>query len=376
MTDSEGQERVSLTKCIRYHSQTIRLSMQQIFKPFGGISNLVKPGQKVLLKPNLLSAAQPSDAVTTHPLILKVVTELIAEAGGKVYIGDSPGSDSQLKAHRVCGIDQVIAEMGAEALIFTKNLNHEVKGTKKRTIQLAAELAEVDLVFNMAKLKTHSLTGMTAAVKNIYGCVFGLTKGRYHFENPMARDFSRFLIDVCLAVKPTFSIIDAVVAMEGAGPRKGRPRQLGLLMASTNPFALDTVAAAVTGFHPAEVTTLQAARELQLLGSELSAIQIEGLPLDEARVKDFDKGPVSSGKIGRLAALLPLARVRDLLIGRRPYPRVNSKLCTGCGVCYEHCPAQIIDFANSIPDLDLNGCIRCYCCQEFCPHGAIELFRR
>ena len=375
MTASE-QQIVGLTYCKRYHLQEARQALQQLFAYFGGIETLVRPGQRVLLKPNLLAAAAPVEAVTTHPVIIKALTELIQEVGGLVLIGDSPGDDQQEEAHRVSGLQKVMAETGAEMLLFKGVKETWVKGFRERIIPLAAELEQVDLVINVAKLKTHALVGLTAAVKNVFGCVVGNQKKRYHREYPLPLAFSRLLIDVYLAVKPAFSIIDAVVAMEGTGPRRGKARRLGLLMASPNAVALDSVAAEITGFRPEQVTTVAVARELKLPGSNLAEIQIKGLTIEECRINDFDQGPAASGKVSRLITNFPLAWFRNMIYARRPYPSVNSILCNGCGVCAKNCPVQVIDFSTGIPDLDLNECIRCYCCQELCAQGAIELSER
>ncbi len=374
--DSSYLQTVSLVRCRRYHPQTVRHSLQQLLEPFGGVGALVKPGQKVLLKPNLLAAAPPAEAVTTHPLVVKVLTEMIQERGGKVLIGDSPGNDRQEEAHRIGGLQRVMMETGAEMLLFKEIKDVKVNGFSEIIIPLAAELDCVDLVINVAKLKTHALTGLTAAVKNVYGCVIGNHKRRFHLEHPLPLDFSRLLINVFLAVKPAFSIIDAVVAMEGTGPRRGKPRQLGLLMASPNAVALDSVAAEITGFRPDQVTTVAAARALKLPGSNFLDVHIEGLSLEESRVHDFDRGPADSGNISHLIVNFPLAWFRNMIYARRPYPCVDSMFCNGCGVCFENCPAQVIDFSSGIPDLDLYNCIRCYCCQELCAQGAIKLNRR
>ncbi|HSW35420.1 MAG TPA: DUF362 domain-containing protein, partial [Candidatus Limnocylindrales bacterium] len=351
-----------------------RQSLQMLLEPWGGIGALVKPGQKVLLKPNLLAPAHPSEAVTTHPLIVKVMAELIHEVGGKAYIGDSPGSGEQEVVHKKTGMWEVMQETGAEMLLFDEAVSTVVHGFEERTFPLASALGEVDMVFNLAKLKTHSLVGLTAAVKNTYGCIVGKSKGSFHYKYPMPLDFSRLVIDVYLAAKPAFSIIDAVIAMEGVGPRRGKPRQLGLLMASANAVALDSVAAAVTGFRPEQVTTIDAARKLRLPGADLADLHILGVPLEECKVNDFDQGVVAAGKFGRLLTRFPLARIRGWFGNRRPYPRINGDICNGCGICFENCPAQIVNFNAPIPDIDLEGCIRCYCCQELCPQGAVEFF--
>ncbi|MFO7952596.1 MAG: DUF362 domain-containing protein [Bacillota bacterium] len=373
MVNSDGKAVVALEQCLRYHPQTVRSSLEQLLGHFGGINSLVKPGQKVLLKPNLLAAALPVEAVSTHPVVMKAMAEMILEAGGRVYLGDSPGNDSQEKALRVCGMKEVIEETGAETLFFNDTTNVEVNNFKKRDIPVAAALKQVDLIFNMGKLKTHAYTGMTGGIKNVFGCVVGSRKARFHLDYPFPLDFSRLLVDVYLAVKPSFSILDAVIAMEGTGPRRGRPRQLGLLMASPSAVGLDRVAAAITGFYLEEVPTLVAAKELNLTGSELSSVLVKGLSLERSKVLDFDKGPAAGGRLSRLLAMFPVARIRDFFAARRPYPKVKPALCNGCGVCRDNCPAQVIEFKMSIPDIDYRGCIRCYCCQEFCAQGAIDL---
>jgi uncharacterized protein (DUF362 family)/NAD-dependent dihydropyrimidine dehydrogenase PreA subunit len=364
---------VAIERCMRYEYGEVRETLLQAVQPFGGFEAIISPGQKVLIKPNLLAAAAPAESVTTHPAVVRALVEMVQEAGGKVYIGDNPGSDDQKKALFLSGLQAVIDQTGAEMLIFKSSRERQVKGFRERMIPLARELEDIDLVINAAKLKTHALTGLTGAVKNTYGCLFGKIKKRYHMDHPLPLDFSRLLVDIHLAVKPAFSVIDAVVAMEGTGPRRGKPRQVGLLMASTSAFALDSVAAEVTGFHPAQVTTVAAARELKLPGAFLSDVEIRGLKLEDCRVKDFDRGPGGHGKISRMIASFPLAYFRNLLYARRPYPRVNSALCTECGICAENCPLQVIDCGNGIPEFDLYECIRCYCCQEHCAQGAIKV---
>ncbi len=373
MVNPGSQLTVAIEKCSLYNLQTVRRSLIQLLDRLGGIKSLVSPGQNVLLKPNLLSAASPVEAVSTHPVVMQAMVEIVMEAGGNVYLGDSPGSDSQEKAMQVCGMKAVIEKTGAQYLTFSDNTGVEVNNYKKRIIPLASTLAQMDLIINMGKLKTHAFTGMTGGVKNVFGCVVGAKKARFHLDYPLPLDFSRLLIDVYLAVKPSLTILDAVIAMEGTGPRRGRPRQVGLLVASPCAVALDRVVAEITGFYPEEVTTLVAASELGLPGTELSEVRLEGISLEEARVSGFDKGPAAGGKLSRLVALFPVARIRDMLSARRPYPRVNPEICTACAVCRDNCPAQVIEIADALPVIDHKSCIRCYCCQEFCAYGAIDL---
>ncbi|MDY6826071.1 MAG: DUF362 domain-containing protein [Bacillota bacterium] len=370
---NSGRDKVVITGCKHYHPEEVRQGLKEIFKPFGGIEAVINRGQKVLIKPNLLAAVPPAEAVTTHPLIVQVLVEMIQEAGGKVFIGDSPGNDGQELAHRVSGLDEVMKKTGAEMLIFEKIQEVESTISGLKTLPLAAELDEVDLVINVGKLKTHSLTGMTGAVKNLFGCVVGGNKKRFHLEHPLPFDFSRLLLGVSLAVKPAFSVLDAVVGMEGPGPRRGKPRQLGLLMGSPSPVALDTVAAEVLGFSPDQVTTVAAARALKLTGAEQADIDLVGLSIEEAKVADFDRGPAATGKLSWLVALFPVAILRNIFYARRPYPLVNRERCTGCGICREACPTQLIRITDGKASIEHYECIRCYCCHELCPQGAIML---
>ncbi len=366
-------ETVSVVSCKRYQYESVHDSIVLLLKPWGGIGGIVRPGDKVLLKPNLLAAVKPEEAVTTHPLIIRVLTELIQKAGGDVFIGDSPGGDDEDHAHSETGMLAVAQETGAKLIKFDRVRQKDYDGIRKRSLELTAAIDEVDLIINVAKLKTHPLTGLTGAVKNIYGCIAGKAKGRMHFDYPLPLEFSRLLIDVYMAVKPAFSIIDAVIAMEGIGPRRGKARNTGLLLASRNAVALDTVAATITGFQPGQVTTNIVASELGLAGTNISEISLHGLSIEEAMIPDFDRGTAANGKVGRLIARFPAAWVRGLRERRRPYPQINVLLCNSCGKCVEGCPAQIMYLNSKTPSIDLSACIRCYCCREFCPRGAVEL---
>jgi uncharacterized protein (DUF362 family)/NAD-dependent dihydropyrimidine dehydrogenase PreA subunit len=303
------------------------------------------------------------------------MADLIREAGGQVYIGDGPGSDEQEYAHRVAGYEKICEETGAKLLIFREIIESVAPNTPSLILPLAAELEQVDLVINAAKFKTHPLTGMTAAVKNMYGVVAGKNKKRFHLEHPLPLDFSRVLIEVCLAAKPAFSIIDAVVAMEGLGPRRGKPRQVGLLLGSVNPFALDHVMAEIAGFRTEQVTTLMVAEQMNIPGSKSEEITVHGLNTDQCFLKNFDRGALTEGRVNRLLTNLPLAWLRNMLYARRPYPYIDQEFCTSCGECLENCPLQIITAEGKIPEIDHYECIRCYCCQEVCASGAIKLSR-
>lgn len=363
---------VRIVPCQRYHQGEMRRALEELLEPFGGPAVLFERGKKVLLKPNLLAAAPPGRAVTTHPLVVETLAAMVRERGALALVGDSPGIEGQDRVHRLTGMTGAAHRSGARLVKFDKSEPRAVEIVPGLTLGLTSWLSQVDLVINLAKLKTHALTGLTAAVKNLYGCIPGLQKGKLHLEYPRPRDFARLLLGVCLSVGPTLSIVDAVVSMEGAGPRRGRPRQTGLLMASTSAVALDTTAAYLTGFAPGQVTTQAAAATLGLRETRMSFLNFSGLAPESCRLADFDRGPAAGGRLDRLVARLPAARIKDFLASRRPYPRFQADVCNSCGLCREHCPAQAIIADQGSVSLVPGACIRCYCCLEFCPRGAVS----
>lgn len=373
IADNLTETIVSLVRCKQYKLTAVKESLAQLFKPWGGIGYFVAPGQSILIKPNLLTAARPEEAVTTHPVVIMALAELIRETGGKVIIGDSPGNSREEDVYRLTGIQAVAEATGASLVKFDQASKKEYIGLKRRTLELTTVLDQVDVVINVAKLKTHPLTGLTAAVKNSYGCVVGKKKAKMHTEHPLLIDFAKLVVDIHMAVKPTLSIIDAVISMEGTGPRSGKPKMTELLMASQNAFALDSIAARVVGIKPEMVTTCLVAREETYGVMNLSDIKLEGLTLEESRVKNFDAGVAAGGNLMRLLTNFPLSWVKRLFEKDRLYPHINRELCNGCGNCEEGCPVQIISFHGAIPEIAQEKCIRCYCCREFCPRGAIIL---
>lgn len=361
---------VGVSHCPNYDETNLKRSLKELLELLEGLGKNVQQGSKVLIKPNLLTSAHPAQQVTTNPTLIKVLIAACQEIGAKVYVGDSPGRGSTEEVAKACGILEVVQERGATLLPFSEieyvtNENAFIC----REFPLAKEALEVDFIINVAKLKTHSLTGLTAAVKNCFGFIVGRHKVRYHTRYPLIHDFANMLLDLYLTVKPGLSIVDAVVTMEGPGPRSGRPKPAGALMASTNAVALDAACAELVGFSPFEVTTLYAAAQRNIFGYDLNSLEIKG-PLEELRLNDFDKG-ASRGGWSFLWRIVP-AWARNIHEQLRPWPQIGNR-CIQCGACLEHCPVQAIRSEKESLQINYEKCIRCYCCQEICPEGAIGL---
>ncbi len=362
---------VSITRCESYSLEIVRTAFRDLLRPLGGMEALVKPGLKVLVKPNMLAAAPPEEAVTTHPAVVQAVVETVLEVGSVPLVGDSPAGSSLAAVSLASGIQEVVNDTGASRLDLTAPVS--AGSGADNAVPLARELDQMDLIINVAKLKTHALTGLTACVKNCFGLIPGSEKRRLHFRYPLPLAFSDYLLETYLRARPALNVLDAVIAMEGPGPRKGRPRRAGLLLAGVCGVSVDAAASAAAGLHPRDVPTLVAAGRRGLQGSDPRKIQVVGTGLDRARISGFDPGPAASSGLFRALARFPLAALYGWRHRRRPYPLIARSTCTGCGRCVKMCPPQAMSGSSGTPRIRRQECIRCYCCQEVCPEGAVQV---
>ena len=225
---------VSLTKVPDYDRGKMGEALERLLEPLGGMAAFVLPGERVLLKPNMLYGKAPECAVTTHPEVLRAVIDLVKNAGGVPLVGDSPGFGDIRKVAEKSGLLQVCTDTGAELVEFAEAVEVAGTGLFKR-LELARPYLEADRVINLPKLKTHEMMTMTCAVKNLFGAVVGHAKAGWHLKAGADREmFARMLLEIYLLRKPDLTIVDAITAMEGNGPGSGDPVHVGLLLAGVN----------------------------------------------------------------------------------------------------------------------------------------------
>jgi uncharacterized protein (DUF362 family)/Pyruvate/2-oxoacid:ferredoxin oxidoreductase delta subunit len=357
---------VTIEKASNYDRTEIKSAVIRLLEPLGGMASFVKPGERVLLKPNMLSAKPPEAAVTTHPEVLRAVIELVRECGGMPLVGDSPGIGRCRTVAEKSGMMAVIRETGAQLAVFEKTVEVSGSGIFKR-FELGKPYMEADRVINLPKLKTHEMMTITCAVKNLFGAVVGPAKVAWHLKAGVDREmFARMLLELYLLRKPDLNIVDAVTAMEGDGPGNGDPRHVGLLLAGINPVAVDVIAAEVAGIPKKLLYVERAAERLAIAGSDGSTIRTSGIPLDEAKISGF-RLPRSTDVQWGLPPFLK-NRLRQYLTSR-PYALEGK--CRLCGICRDACPPKAIEMKDGALRFDYNRCIRCFCCRELCPHGAL-----
>jgi len=316
----------------------------------------------------MLAAKHPSAAVTTHPALVKVVSDLVREAGCQVLIGDSPGIGGFQRVAERSGIRQAAVESGATLTPFDTVV--EVRGEGRfRSLEIAQAYWEVDKVINLPKLKTHEMMTLTCAVKNLFGVVVGAAKPAWHLKAGASRElFARLLLEIYLLKKPVLNIVDAVLAMEGNGPGNGDPLSMGLLIAGADAVAVDMVAARFAGV-PADLLPvgLEASR-MGLPGSCPEDVAIIGV-----QPEDFKNAPFKLPAGMDVQFGLPRFLKQGLRKHLMAHPHAIKDLCVLCGACREACPPGVITIENSALSIDNGRCIHCWCCRELCPHNAMGM---
>lgn len=371
--------KVALVKCDTYADATA--AAQKALDLIGGVDAVLSNDEKLLLKPNFLAKCPPEKACTTHPEVFRGVAKYLLENGYKnLSYGDSPGHGDTAAIAKECGVFAVADELGIPLADFTAGkATVYPEGRVAKEFVIANGVLECDGIVNICKMKSHMLERITGAQKNIFGCVFGLNKGASHVKYPNATEFAKMLADLNLMLKPRLHVMDAVVAMEGNGPQSGTPKKMGLILASTDSVALDTLFASLVYLKPSLVPTNVIGGEFGVGESDINNIKVvteQGeISVDEAvrlyGAPDFDvyRGEEDKGEIKQL-------RLFKKLLERKP--KIKKDLCVACGICVKSCPVQggALNFKKKgkPPVYDYDKCIKCYCCQEMCPKKAIYAY--
>ncbi|ODS32979.1 MAG: hypothetical protein SCARUB_01918 [Candidatus Scalindua rubra] len=281
--------KVSLVKCTSYSQEEVSDAIDKAFSFFGGIESIIQKGSKVLLKPNFLKESSPRKCVITHPIVVETVAKKVLEAGAMPIIGDSPAFGSMKKITKRIGLDRVAERLGINIIELDKPRKISVNcGGKEFSLTVSGKALDVDAIINLPKLKVHDQLLFTAGVKNLYGCVSGKRKVWRHLKSKNNLDwYTDMLIANYQIVKPSFTILDGVMAMEKTGPTGGLPRKVSLVIGGIDGIAIDRVVAELLSVNPENVPILRAARRLQVGKQDLSKIEIAGEDLSSVKPHGF-----------------------------------------------------------------------------------------
>lgn len=375
--------RVALVKCEDYDQARVDERVNRCLDLLGEAADAVKPGSKVLLKPNLLIGAPPERAINTHPEIVRAVARRVKAAGGTPVAGDNPAITRIAPTLRKAGILSAMEEEGVEIGNFSDTFHlHNPDGKTFKRFEISKAFDDADVIFNLCKFKTHGITYMTGALKNLFGSIPGLEKSKWHLRAQSREEFASFLVDLYGAFlkgfdppKPIIHLMDAVLTQEGEGPGTGgTPREVGALLAGTDAAAVDATATRLVGMNADMALTCVFAQERGIGVADEPGIEIAGDPPGDFRIENY---VTSRSTFASNMMVWPLTTnfARNQLVEK---PLIVREKCSGCLSCVKICPADAVAMQkerDEIPRYDYDKCIRCYCCQEVCPEGAIELRR-
>lgn len=323
-------------------------------------------GQHVWVKPNLLGPHPPEMGVTTDPeLVRQLVRQLKAGGAKQITVGDNPGGSLHDNAEQFIARTGIVeASEGCFRNVSRATATLPLESRFVESVPVSPVLFEADVVLNLPVFKTHALTILTGAVKNMFGVVVGGHKTMLHTLAATIEGFSELLVDIYQAIpRPMLHIMDALRGMDGPmGPSSGRVLKIGKLLAGRNGVALDAVMALMAGVAPDLIPVTRIGAERNLGPIDPQQIEIAG---DFERIAGFRTPSLrlASG-IGRISAhVYPWLRRRPVL---------NRSRCTRCQECFKSCPVQAISM-NPWPLIDRRKCISCFCCAEICPERALRI---
>lgn len=367
------KSKVALTRLKDYESQNISEALQKCLNLLSDLEKIVKPGSSVFVKINYLSPASPPEsAINTHPAFTKEVLRLLRELNLNITLGDDFRSrhDELL----VSGYPQVCDELGVRLVNLKEDGFREVDchgGVLKKTY-VSCHVLESDIIINLPKLKTHSFSVYTGAIKNMFGIIPHGLRLKYHRDYQKNEIFSQMLVDIFSCAPPALTIMDAVEAMEGEGPSGGNPINIGAVLASRDAVALDAVASKIAGFNPINIFSTQNAHQRGLGQGKIDEIEVAGETISDLRVKDFKHSAIAVGFLRRRVPAFLYAYFQNQLIFT---PEVKENECTGCWECVSICPRGTAKKNENEESawIDTRLCIHCMCCHEVCRFQAIKL---
>lgn len=375
---------VMLTKVPSYDPILLAVAVERIFNQFipaGALS----PTTKVLLKPNLVTKQPPEKAVTTHPQVLLAVIRACQNRGVvDIMVADSAGglyNPAQMRGlYKGCGLTEVCE--GLEGVTLYDACETTVipakNGTAVTEFEFLNPLLEADYIINLPKFKTHVMTGMTAATKNMYGAIPGLVKSQFHLRFPDRKRFGEMLIDLYQTLPPQLSILDGVVGMEGDGPTSGTPREIGILLASQDSLSLDLAVAEMMGFTAERIPYLAVAHTRGLCHHCFDRSLLVGDLDCFALLEGFRFPRTFQGADGSTSFASTLPKPLQKMVASlehtfAPHPVIRKNKCIGCGKCSEICSKNAITITSNCAKVIQRDCIRCFCCHEMCPVDAIDI---
>jgi uncharacterized protein (DUF362 family)/NAD-dependent dihydropyrimidine dehydrogenase PreA subunit len=367
-----NKSKVALIRCESYDDEKVFEAVRKGIELSGGIDSFIKKGEKIVLKPNVLLGTTPEKGVTTHPAVFRAAGRILQQAGATVYYGDSSGFGKNEPNLKKSALKDTGDELGFIIADFDsgRTVSHKDALLVKKFV-IANGVLDSDGLISLPRFKTHGLTLFTGAVKNQFGCIPGIMKSQFHVNLPDPYDFGTMLVDINTLIKPRLYVMDGIMAMEGNGPRSGTLKRLNVLLVSSDPVALDATACRIINLNPEFVPTSKPGEKAGLGTYHSENIELVGDKIESFFNPDFvvNRAAPTHASSSRIMTF-----IKNRITQR---PVIDKTKCTRCGTCVMMCPVEpkAVNWVGGDklkpPKHNYGRCIRCYCCQETCPQGAI-----
>jgi uncharacterized protein (DUF362 family) len=267
--------RVSVVKVAGRDRAQVAAGVRQAVENAGGLADLIRPGMRVMIKPNMVAPPTSAEAgACTSPLVCQAVADVVSELGARPVIAESSarGADTEA-AYRIMGYE-ALRRQGYEVVDLKQDKTVQVRlagGRILREIITFELVTRMDAIISVPVMKTHDQGQVTLSLKNLKGLVSDGDKRRIHLEGMFEG-----AVDLVSHFRPVFTVVDAIVGQEGMGPLLGMPVEMGLVLAGRDLVAVDSIAGRIMGFAPQEVPITKAAADRGLGTLDESRIEVVG----------------------------------------------------------------------------------------------------
>jgi len=258
----------------------------------GSPDAIIKPGQKVLIKPNLAFRAPPESFAVVDPRMVEAVVSYFKQysKAGEVSVGDNPSLGMHVgrakPAFQVSGMEEGARRGGADKVIYFDETDLvEVDIPNAKVFKKAAIFKPVldsDVIINLPKMKVHIAGGVTLGLKNLNGIVPNAHPSAQQ-QGAHRIDLGQKFSDLYRICKTNLTIVDGIIGMEGQGPHAGTPIEMNLVIAGADTVSTDAVTAYVMGVDPFDIPAIRCAANDDLGVIDLKKIAMVGEPPDSVR---------------------------------------------------------------------------------------------
>ncbi|MCK5685677.1 DUF362 domain-containing protein [bacterium] len=358
-------QKVLIHEIHEYDPQKIQVIVEEAIIELDLIGQI--SDKNILMKPNCLFAVEPDLGIITNPKFIEGVIRAFSKYSNKIFITDSPGWGSFESVIKKAGIDLILEKYKVSIIPEKYYIDGNINGKILKSTRIIQGIEGMDFIVNLPKMKTHAMTEITGAVKNLFGLVHGKTKAKLHFRYNNPKNFYRMLLDIYEYIRPGLNIMDGIISLEGRGPgTSGKVKKTSKVLISKDAVLLDLYFAYMVSAEKSIQVMLDEYPEFQWFDEKDDIPVIQGFELPDKTLGLLTHIPVPE-KISEW--------MREIGM---PYPEVDQDKCKTCNRCVDNCPSEpcsINKDKNGKLIISNKTCIRCYCCEEICPHEAIKMKR-